>query len=155
MAECRYCHRKHFKIQKIDDISSPKGYRYQLYDPISEKDHDQNRCREVEAKRLKAKEKKEKESRMIPRITYKKSKYWDTNYFDKPRDDIFGLKRICSCDKEQCFPALLVKPHYFFDTVDLTGVDYIYWCCFCGYYLSQRQIETYFSQELEAISKKW
>lgn len=154
MVQCRFCKKNHFKLHKVDDISAPKGFRYVLYDPISEKDHDQDRCRQVEEKRQRAKEKKEKEGKMIPRIIYKKEKYWDTNHFDKPVQT-YGIQRICSCDKEQVFPTMLIKPHYFFDTADLTGIEYIYWCSFCGYYLSTTAIETYFNEELTAISKKW
>ena len=91
----------------------------------------------------------------LSQISFSRTKedYFKTEFFDKPKHQELFVKKMCSCSKEQVYPTRLEKPIYYFSTTKLMRTDYIYWCSFCGYYLLQDQIETYFSEELTAINQ--
>lgn len=151
MAKCFSCGKDNFKLHKIDDHQNKKGFRYELYDPLSENYHDQKRCKEVEAKRKAAKAKKEEEEKLIPRIIHKKAGWDKTEFFYEPKHQELFVKKLCSCSPDQIFPTRLEKPIYYFSTTKLMRIDYTYWCSFCGYYLTRDQIETHFNE----YAKQW
>lgn len=126
------------------------GKRWELYDPISENYHDQNRCKQVEDKRKKA---EAEAKRLKPTIIHKRKDYFKTEHFDKPLPSDFGVQKICYCSETECYPTMLQEPKYFFSTDELMSVSYTFWCSNCGYHLSNAQTENYFNKELLAINK--
>ena len=149
MATCNYCKKEHFQVHKIDDIQATKGFRYELYDPISENYHDQNRCKEVERKRKAAKTKKQEQEKLIPRIIHKKEGWYKTEFYVEPKHQELFVKKMCSCSPDQIYPTRLENPIYYFSTTKLLRIDYKYWCSYCGYYLTQEQIETHFNEYIK------